>query len=213
MLKMKSEMDYSKEDSKQREQYCSLMGVRLQKSERKFADICGKVVILEKKFSSIQEDIASKEKHLALELDGFIDENRKHMEQGQSLLNQMQTEKMVEIQGLEKEIENLSMKLAATYDEKELIASKALLEVSTLRADKAKLESAFEEVQSKRSLSKTEVNGMHTEYEQKLKDLTTELVDLKMEKQMLMNEHEKLLKVVENSKSRELKLKSTIKCP
>ncbi|XP_015951522.1 uncharacterized protein LOC107476250 [Arachis duranensis] len=210
MLKMKSEMDYSKEDSKQREQYCSLLGVRLQESERRFADICGKVVILEKKFSSIQEDIASKEKHLALELDGFIDENRKHMEQGQSLLNQMQTEKMVEIQSLEKEIENLSMKLAATYDEKELIASKALLEVSTLRTDKAKLESAFEEVQSKLSLSKTEVNGMHTEYEQKLKDLTTELLDLKMEKQMLMNEHEKLLKVVEDSKSRELKLKSTI---
>ncbi|QHO26283.1 uncharacterized protein DS421_12g388190 [Arachis hypogaea] len=201
---------YLSELESSKSQAARLREEMLQESERRFADICGKVVILEKKFSSIQEDIASKEKHLALELDGFIDENRKHMEQGQSLLNQMQTEKMVKIQSLEKEIENLSMKLAATYDEKELIASKALLEVSTLRTDKAKLESAFEEVQSKLSLSKTEVNGMHTEYEQKLKDLTTELVDLKMEKQMLMNEHEKLLKVVEDSKSRELKLKSTI---
>ncbi|MED6182113.1 hypothetical protein PIB30_025665 [Stylosanthes scabra] len=210
MLKMKSEMDSSKEDSKQREEYCSLLAVRLQESEQRFADISGRVVILEKEFSSIQDDVASKEKHLALELDGFIDQNRKHMEQGRSLLNQMQMEKMVEIQSLEKEIENLSMKLAATYDEKEMIASKALLEVSTLRTDIAKRESALEEVQSKLILSKTEVNMMHTEYEQKLKDLTAELADLKMEKQMLVNEHEKLLKVVEDSKSRELTLRSTI---
>ncbi|MED6156361.1 hypothetical protein PIB30_013635 [Stylosanthes scabra] len=199
MLKMKSEMDSAKEDSKQREEYCSLLAVRLQESDQRFAGVSGRVVILEKKFSSIQDDIASKEKHLVLEIDGFIDENRKHMEQGQSLLNQMQMEKMVEVQSLEKEIENLSMKLAATYEE-----------VSTLRTDIAKRESALEEVQSKLILSKTEVNMMHTEYEQKLKDLTAELADLKMEKQMLMNEHEKLLKVVEDSKSRELKLKSTI---
>ncbi|KAJ1419463.1 NT-type C2 domain [Sesbania bispinosa] len=192
------------------EEYCSLMGDRLKESDERFADCSERVELLEKKLALMLEDIASKEKHLTSNLDGFLDENRKHVEQGQSLLNQIQMEKMVEIKNLELEIENLSMKLSATNDEKERIASNALLEVSSLHADKAKMESALEEAQSKVVLSKTEVNMMQTQYEQKLKDLRTELADSKIKMEMLMAEHEKLLKLVEDYKSRELKFKSTI---
>ncbi|XP_061337712.1 uncharacterized protein LOC133284659 [Gastrolobium bilobum] len=191
-------------------EHCSLMEARLRESDQRFGDCSERVELLEKKLVLMLEDIASKEKLLTSDLEGLIDENRKHMEQGQSLLNQMQLEKMVEIQNLELEIENLTMKLSAIYDEKERIASNASLEVSSLRANKALLESAFEEVQSKLNLSKTEVNMMQTQYEQKLKDLTTELADFKIKEEMLMAEHEKLLKLVEDYKSRELQLKSTM---
>ncbi|TKY53009.1 sporulation-specific protein 15 [Spatholobus suberectus] len=192
------------------EEHCSLMGARLRESDERFAKCSERVELLEKKFALMLEDIASKEKHLTSDLDWFLDENRKLMEQGQVLLNQMQMEKMVEAQNLELEVENLSLKLSAANDEKERIASNALLEVSALRADKAKLESAFEETQSKVVLAKNEVDMMQTQYEQKLKNLTTQLAEYKIKMEMLMTEHEKLLKLVEDHKSREIKFKSTI---
>ncbi|XP_029124592.1 myosin-11 isoform X2 [Cajanus cajan] len=192
------------------EEYCSLVGDRLRESDEKFVKCSKRVELLEKKLTLMVEDIASKEKHLTSDLDNFFDENRKHIEQGQVLLNQMQMEKMVETQNLELEVEKLSLKLSAAYDEKESIASNALLEVSTLRADKAKLESALEEAQSKVVLAKNEVEMMQTQYEQKLKDLTTQLAEYKIKMEMMMSEHEKLLNLAEDHKSRELKLKSTI---
>ncbi|GAU41923.1 hypothetical protein TSUD_25640 [Trifolium subterraneum] len=192
------------------EERFSLMGARLRESGERFVDCCGRVGLLENKFALMMEDIASKENNLTSDMDGILDENRKHMDQGQSLLNQMQMEKMVEIQNLKLEVENLSLKLSAAYDEKERIASNALLEVSTLSADKAKLESDFGEAQSKVILSKTEINIMQSEYEQKLKDLTTELSYFKIKIEMLMAEHVKLSDLVEDYKSRELKFKSTI---
>ncbi|KAK7345463.1 hypothetical protein VNO77_16067 [Canavalia gladiata] len=192
------------------EKYCSLMGARLRESDGRFVECSERVELLEKKFALMVEDIASKEKNLTSELDGFSDENKKHMEQAQILLNQMQMEKMVETQNLELEIENLNLKLSATYNEKERTASNALLEVSALRADKAKLESAFEEAQSKVILAKNEVDVMQAQYEQKMKDLTTELSEFKIKMELLMVEQEKLLKLAEDYKSRELKFKSTI---
>lgn len=192
------------------EEYCSLMEARLRESNERFADCSGRVELLEKKYALMLEDVASKENNLTSDMDDILDENRKYMEQDQSLLNQMQMEKMVEIQNLKLEVENLSLKLSAAYDEKERIASNALLEVSALRADKAKLESAFEEVQSKVLLAKIEVNMIETRYEQKLKDLKNELADFKVKMEMLTAENEKLSKLVEDYKLRELKFKSTI---
>jgi chromosome segregation ATPase len=188
----------------------SLMRARLRESGERFSDFCGRVGLLENKFSLMMEDVASKEKNLTSDMDGILDENWKHMDQGQSLLNQMQMEKMVEVQNLKLEVENLSLKLSAAYDEKERISSNALLEVSTLRADKAKLESAFEEAQSRVILSKTEINMMQSEYEKKLEDITTELSYFKIKIEMLTAEREKLSELVEDYKSRELKFKSTI---
>ncbi|XP_058771192.1 uncharacterized protein LOC131644651 isoform X2 [Vicia villosa] len=201
---------YLREQKLELEEYCSLMGDRLRESGERFSNCCGRVGLLENKFCLMLEDIASKEKDLTSELHAILDENRKQMEQGQSLLNQMQIEKMVEIQNLKLEIENLRLKLSAAYDEKERVASNASLEVSTLRADKAKLESAFGEAQSKLILSKTEVNNVQSQYGQKLKDLTTELANFKIKMEMQVDEHEKLSKLVEDYKSKELKFKSTI---
>ncbi|CAJ1968825.1 unnamed protein product [Sphenostylis stenocarpa] len=192
------------------EECCSIMGARLRESDERFAKCSERVEHLEQNFILMLEDIASKEKHITSDLDGLFDENRKHMEQGEVLLNQMQMEKMVETQNLELEVENLSLKLSTAYDEKERIASNALLEVSTLRADNAKLESAFVEAQSKVILARNEVDTVQSQYEQKLNDLTTQASEYKIRAEMLTTERENLLKLVEDSKSRELKFKSTI---
>ncbi|KAI4300370.1 hypothetical protein L6164_033758 [Bauhinia variegata] len=178
------------------QEYCSLIGTRLKESDKKFIDCSERVELIEKKFVLMREDVVSKEKSLNSELDVLVDENRKHIERGQCLLNQMQIENTEEIQKLQQEIEYLSMKLSASYDEKERIASNAVLEVSALRADKAKLESSFQ-------ASNNEVINMRTEYEQKLQDTATELAAFK-------TNQEKLLKLVEDYKSREVKLKSTL---
>ncbi|CAK8571479.1 unnamed protein product [Lathyrus sativus] len=180
---------YLRQQKLELEEYCSLLGDRLRESGERFSDCCGRVGLLENKFYLMLEDIASKEKDLTSELHGVLDENRKQMEQGQSLLNQMQIEKVVEIQNLKLEIENLRLKLSAAYDEKERVTSNASLEVSTLR---------------------DEVNNVQFRYEQKLQNLTTELANFKTKMETLMDEHEKLSKLVEDYKSKELKFRNTI---
>ncbi|KAF7804384.1 golgin subfamily B member 1-like [Senna tora] len=192
------------------QEHCSIAGTKLRQSDQRFAECSERVQLLEKNFAVMLEDNTSKEKSIASELDVLLTENRIHMEQGQSLLNQMHLEKTVEIQNLQQVIEHLSMKLSATHDEKERIASNALLEVSELCAEKAKLEAAFREVQSEVLASKNDINIMQTEYEKKLQDLTTELAAFKINQEMLMANHEKFLKLVEDYKSRELKVKSTM---
>ncbi|XP_054803223.1 uncharacterized protein LOC129306572 isoform X2 [Prosopis cineraria] len=192
------------------QEHVSIMGVRLRQSDQRFAECSERVELLEKKFTSMLEDSTSTEKIITSELDVLLGENRIHGEKEQSLLNQLHTEKTVEIQNLQQEIEHLSMKLSAIDDEKERIASDTLHEISAVRAEKTKLESDFEEVQSKVLSSKNEVNVKQKEYERRLQDLTTELGASKINQEILMSEHEELLKMVEDYTSRELKVKSTM---
>ncbi|KAK4272808.1 hypothetical protein QN277_021313 [Acacia crassicarpa] len=205
----KSNGDLQRQELELKEHF-SIMGVRLRQSDQRFAGCLERVEFLEKKFTLMLEDYTSTEKSIASELDVLLGENGIHREREQSLLNQLHTEKTVEIQNLEQEIEHLSMKLSAIHDEKERIASNTLLEISALHAEKAKLESDFEEVQSKVLSSKNEVDAMQKEYERRLQDLTTELGASKINQEMLMSDHEELLKLVEDYKSRELKVKSTM---
>ncbi|KAI9122346.1 hypothetical protein K1719_007035 [Acacia pycnantha] len=191
-------------------EHFSIMGVSLRQSDQRFAECLERVEFLEKKFTLMLEDYTSTEKSIASELDVLLGENGIHREKEQSLLNQLHTEERVEIQNLQQEIEHLSMKLSAIHDEKERIASNTLLEISALHAEKAKLESDFEEVQSKVLSSKNEVDAMQKEYERRLQDLTTELGASKINQEMLMSDHEDLLKLLEDYKSRELKVKSTM---
>ncbi|XP_028789983.1 paramyosin-like isoform X2 [Neltuma alba] len=191
-------------------EHFSIMGIRLRQSDQRFAECLERVELLEKKFTVLLEDSTSTEKSITSELDVLLGESGIHREKEQSLLNQLHMETTVEIRNLQQEIEHLSMKLSAMHDEKEGIVSNALLEISALHAGKAKLESDFEEVQSKVLSSKNEANLMQKEYARRLQDLTTELGASKINQEMLMSDHEELLKLVEDYKSRELKVKSTM---
>ncbi|XP_028778359.1 synaptonemal complex protein 1-like [Neltuma alba] len=191
-------------------EHFSIMGIRLRQSDQRFAECLERVELLEKKFTVLLEDSTSTEKSITSELDVLLGESGIHREKEQSLLNQLHMETTVEIRNLQQEIEHLSMKLSAMHDEKEGIVSNALLEISALHAGKAKLESDLEEVQSKVLSSKNEANLMQKEYARRLQDLTTELGASKINQEMLMSDHEELLKLVEDYKSRELKVKSTM---
>lgn len=193
------------------QELCSVIGTRLRESHKRFVDCSEKVELLEKKYALMLKDNESQGESLTSELDVIIDENSRQIEHGQSLLNQVLMEKMSEIQKLQQKIEHLSMELSATYHEKERIASNATLEISALSADKAKLEFAFEEVQSEVISTKIEIDFMQTVNEQMLQDFTTELSAFRSNQEMLVAEHEKLLKQVEDYKSRELNVGSTMK--
>ncbi|XP_028777166.1 myosin heavy chain, fast skeletal muscle-like [Neltuma alba] len=191
--------------------HCSILVDRLGESDQKFTDCSERVELLENKFAFVLEENASKEKSLISELDVLADENIRQDERGGSLMNQILMEKTAEIESLQQKIEHLCMELSATRNENERIASNATLEISALTADKAKLQYAFEEVQSDVISTKNEMNIMQTDYERKLQDLTTQFSAFKSDQEIWMADHEKLLKQVDDYKSRELTVNSTLK--
>ncbi|KAI9086350.1 hypothetical protein K1719_031804 [Acacia pycnantha] len=208
LQKLNGELRKQKQDL---QEHCSILGNSLGGSDQRFAVCSERVELLENKFALMLEENASKEKSLISELDVLFDENIRHNEHGQNLMNQILMEKTAEIQNLQQKIEHLSMELSEIRNENERIASNATLEISALTADKAKLESALEEVQSDIISTTNEMNIMQADYERKLQDLTTQISALKNDQEIWMSDHEKLLKQVEDYKSRELKVNSTLK--
>lgn len=194
-------------------EHCSLLEANLRESERNFADSSKRVEILEENLSSMLEEIATKEKSLTSEVEALLDENRRHKEKliaEGGLLNRMYLEKKVEVENLQQEIEHLTKQLSANHEEKDRIASDAVLEVSGLQADKVNLESALHESQSKLKWIENELNIMRIESESKLQSLMDELAASKHNQEMLMANNEEVLKVLENYKSDEAKFKTTV---
>lgn len=191
-------------------EHLSIMRIRLGQSDQSFAECLERVNLLEKRLTLMYEDNTSTEKSIASELDVLLGENGIHREKEKSLLNQLHEEKSAEIQNLQQEIDHLKMKLSDLHDEKERIASNTLIEMSALHAEKAKLQSDFKEVQSVALSYKNEVDVMQKQYERRLQDLTTELSASKINQEMLMSDHEELSKIVDDYKSRELKVKSAM---
>jgi chromosome segregation ATPase len=192
---------------------CSLLEEKLRESERNFADSSKRFEILEENLSSMLEEIASKEKSLTSELEALLDENRRHKEKliaEGDLLNMMYLEKKVEVENLQKEVEHLTKQLSANHEEKERIASDALLEISGLWVDKANLESSLHESQSKLKWIENELSIRRIESESKLQSLMDELAASKQNQEMLMADNEKVLKLLENYKSDEAKFKTTV---
>ncbi|GMY25039.1 coiled-coil domain-containing protein 18-like isoform X1 [Fagus crenata] len=192
---------------------CSLLEAKLRESQRNFADCSKRVEMLEENLSSTLEEIASKEKSLTSELDALLDENRRHKEKiimGEDLLNQMCLENNVEVENLQREVEHLTKQLSENHEDKERLASDAVLEVSNLRADKANLKTALQEAQSKMKLIENELDIVQIESESNLQSLMGELAASKQNHAMLMADHEKVLRLLENYKSETAKFKTTV---
>ncbi|XP_062117416.1 uncharacterized protein LOC133831219 [Humulus lupulus] len=193
--------------------YCSLLEAKLEESHKRFTDCSRKVDELEQYLSSLLVEISSKEKSLTSEIDALLDENLRHKEKfnhEQSLLNEMYTEKVVEVESLQQEVEHLVKKLSAIHEERERIVSDAMQELFRLRADNTKLESEIHEIQSKYKQTENELNIKQNNYELKLKFLSSELAALNQNQEFLMADHEKVSKLLEYYKSGEGKLKTTI---
>ncbi|RVX11785.1 hypothetical protein CK203_009421 [Vitis vinifera] len=120
---------------------------------------------------------------------------------GESLFNQRYSEKTAEVEKLQKEVEHLNNQISATHDERERITSNSVYEASSLHADKAKLESELQEVQSKVKLIENELYIVQLESEEKLLEnyrsseekLKTTLSDLELKLTVSEYERQQLL--------------------
>ncbi|XP_031265219.1 myosin-11-like [Pistacia vera] len=212
-LLQKSNAELRKQKMKLHE-HCAVLEAELGESENVFADMSKKLEALEEKYSSMLEEIASKEKAINLELDALLHENKKHKDKvvtEESLFNQMYFEKTVEVQSLQREVALLTEQISATQDEKDRTASEAVLEVSHLRADKALLEAALQEVKEKLKLLESNLDTLQVESQAKVQQLMGELAASKQNQEVLTADHEKLLDLLEDVKSNEEKHRSTIR--
>ncbi|KAL5546008.1 hypothetical protein UlMin_005695 [Ulmus minor] len=187
-------------------EHCSVLEAKLQESLKSFSDCSSRVDELEENLSSVLAEIASKEKGLMSEIDALVDENLRYKEKldvEESLLSQMYMEKVDEVTTLQQDVEHLTKQLSATHDEKERIASDGLRESSELCAQ-------LDEMQLKIKQTENELNLKRVEHEGKLESLFGELAASKQNQKLLMEENEKVAKLLENYRSGEAKYKTML---
>ncbi|KAK9168524.1 hypothetical protein Syun_000664 [Stephania yunnanensis] len=192
---------------------CSHLESELRECRNNFSDCCKKVEMLESKLSAMQDEVASKEKLITSELDAILHENKEYKEKlimGESLLNQMYLEKSFEVENLQREVAHLTEQTSSTHDEREKIASNAVFEVSTLRADNVKLKTAVQEAKVKAKSSEIELHHLRLESERKVQELMKEIHASKQNLELLTAEHQKLQRLLDDVKSSEERFKSIV---
>lgn len=188
---------------------CTVLESQLRDTQGKFAECSEKIEALEADFLMIVEEVSLKEKSLNSELESLIIEDREHREkvmQENISLNDMYLQKVVEAENLQRELAHLIDQISVSHNERESVASQAILEVSVLRADKAKLEAALQELTSKFALSQSKLGILEAETEAKVQQLTA----LRKNQDVLVANHDNLLVSLESFRSSEEKYKSVI---
>ncbi|KAI8013424.1 hypothetical protein LOK49_LG05G00826 [Camellia lanceoleosa] len=171
---------------------CTHLETELRESQQNSSDYSRRVEALEANLSAMLEDFTLKEKSLSSEIGVLLKENRNLKEKldlGESM-----------------EIEQLTKQISATCDEREKIASEAV----HLRASKAKLESDLQEVQSKVKLIENELDTVRTESELKVQNLMVEISSSRQNHELIVADHEKVLKLLRSYRSSEEKLKMAL---
>ncbi|CAK9157704.1 unnamed protein product [Ilex paraguariensis] len=189
--------------------HCKQLEVELKESQESLSDYSERIEAFEKNLTSLLEDFSLKEKALTSELDGLLQENKEHKEKHvlqESLLNQMCLEKTSEVEILQRKVEHLAKQISAAHDERERVASEVVHELSGLRADKAKLESALQEAQSKVESAELELDTFRTDSEFQVQSLMAEIAASKQ----LMADHAKILKLLAKYRSCEETLKTAV---
>ncbi|KAK6244632.1 hypothetical protein QUC31_011041 [Theobroma cacao] len=195
------------------DEHCAHLEAKLKDSDKNLIDCSKKIEVLEKNLTLMMEKFAHKGESLTLELDSIHDKNKKleaELRREESSWNQLYLEKTNEVENIRQEVENLAMQLSATHHEKEKTANDALHQISGLRVDKVRLESALEEAESKTKCTENELKKLQTEDKTKMEDLLDELAASRENQEILMTEHEKALKLLESYKSSEGKLKTFV---
>lgn len=189
------------------------VATRLEKSEKCFSDCTKKVEALEENLNSTLEAFTLKEKSLNSELEALHQEYRKEKEKLvllETVSNQMHFETSSEVKNLQKEVESLVTQISVAREEKEKAQTEASFEIASLNANKRKLESALQEVNSKLELGEHDLNNLDVEFELKAESLRTELAASKKSHELLIADHERLLKHLANQRTTEEKLKTAL---
>ncbi|KAL5995163.1 hypothetical protein ACLOJK_025221 [Asimina triloba] len=194
-------------------EYCTHLEAELRASRDRFSESCQKIEVLEENYSSIQKDVVSKENLLTSELETLLQEHKKNEEKlilAESLLKQNNLEKAAEVENLQIEVAHLTAQIMATQDERERMASEAVLEVSTLRADKNKLENSLQECNAKAKQYEDELCALRLESESKLQGLTGIISAAEQNEELFMAERNRMKRSLEETKSSEERLKKTL---
>lgn len=187
-------------------EHSALLEVALSEARKKASEFLNKVEVLELKLSSMQNDIVSKEKVLTSRLESTLQEQEDQEEklsQAKLMLSQMDTENTVEMENLKREIAHLSSQLCATQDERQKMASDAVLEVSSLRSDKIKLESNLQETLAKLNICESELQALRKESDKKVQGLVDLLNASQQSEEMLLSDIKHMHRQIEVAKSDE----------
>ncbi|KAJ0967146.1 hypothetical protein J5N97_024063 [Dioscorea zingiberensis] len=185
----------------------SRLKIELSESLKKSLDFHEKMEFLEGKLSLLQKDIISKEKSLASELENIFQEHKEHEEkisQAHILLNQMELNKVVEEDKLERPEAVLTAQVSSTHNE-EIIASEC--ESSYTFSDRTELEYNLQEAHAKIEWYETELNDLKRESGNKVQGLVDLLNVSKQSEEMLMTDIARMQRLMENIKSSEERFK------
>ncbi|XP_065855268.1 uncharacterized protein [Euphorbia lathyris] len=179
------------------QEHCDNLEAKLSETQRNFTDCSKRVNVLQANICSLVEESTLKERSLTSELDALVKENDTQNKKI-IVLDQMYTEKTVEVENLRQQHEDLDRQLSAAQDEKErsASASASAKEASGLRANIAALERELEAAQLKSKAN--------------IEDLMDELASSKQNQQILKAEMAKISGSLENYRSCEEKFKTTL---
>ncbi|CAM0871093.1 unnamed protein product [Alopecurus aequalis] len=184
----------------------------LDNSKKRIFDFCKTVEFLEAKLSSLQKDISSKEQSLLSELESIFQEHTEQEEKinrAHFMLNKIEKEKTLEVENLEREVVSLTAQVSSTHEDRENATVDAIREVSILRADKAKLEANFENVNAQLRHYESQLEDLRKESKSKIKGLVDSLNASKQSEEMVTADAEHMKKLMEAAKSNEDELRKT----
>ncbi|KAL0338528.1 UNVERIFIED_CONTAM: hypothetical protein Sangu_1374900 [Sesamum angustifolium] len=189
---------------------CSSLAAQLSESKKSLSECTKKVEVLENHLTSMINDFALRENGLKSKVDALIKENSEQKEKllPEENLHQILSEKTIEFESLQKDVEHLHRQVSDGHKERERISFEASTEVSRLLADKAELQASLQEVQSEAELTKNELEASLQESKFQVEDLKGQLAAAKQSHERLRADHERILKSLANYRKSEEKLKS-----
>ncbi|CAI9783146.1 unnamed protein product [Fraxinus pennsylvanica] len=196
-MKLKNSNSELNRENSELQEHCSEMVSQLRESKKSLSDCSKKVESLEDQLTSILEDFSASE-----------NKNQKQKFALVESLKQTFLEKITELERLQKEVEHLTSEIYEAHKERERISFETEGEISSLLADKAKLESSLQEALLEAELSKSELEAVLAESQLKVKGFKGELAASQRSYETLMAENEKMLKLLGSNRKSEEKLKT-----
>ncbi|KAH9326091.1 hypothetical protein KI387_006269, partial [Taxus chinensis] len=186
---------------------------QLQELRGQFSFSVKQVKSLESELENLQKHVAEKERALSVEMESLLassKENEQRALRAEEAFSQVRLEKATMVQQLENEVQRLTEQMSSTYDDKERMATKALIEASELRAEKVKLEDSLHQTQGKVRECEIEISSVRQDYETKVQDLILQIISCKEKEEEMNSREENADRQLEDMKLSEEKFRQRI---